>query len=234
MPDAAVSPVAIFPVDVEHAGIRLALPVIIIVGGLIVYIALLPLVTSALKSASGASDGSGVLTFIIAFVGALGIGALAERLLKRTWPSGRSVRIDLQALHLQDLRRNAGRADTSINLSERVNALTWRFTVKRSSPRAPSGWTMLACQLSQENAQVIMYAFLSPKALAALPTANCFTVLAEQKVISDGKLPLREQSEQRRLIAAENNRWQDGAELQPNDFTRVLTILAPHLADQER
>lgn len=220
----------VFPVDVEHAGIRFVLPIIILVSGVLLYLMLSPLIDAILPNLLGMDALNGIVTFVIALFGALGIGALADRLLKRYWSSGRTLTLDDKMLVLRD-QRGRRQSETCLLLDQRLNVLSWRFTVKRSSPRAPSGWQMLACQLGQDDTQMTLYTFMPPKAATALPLNHVFTNLAGRKEIEGGKLSLRETGEQRRLLKAENERWEDGAELQPDSFSSVLAALAPHIPE---
>ncbi len=220
----------VFPVDVEHAGIRLALPILIVGSGVLFYVVLSPLIGSVVESLLGVDALNGFASFGVALLGALGVGVLADRLLKRYWSSGRRLVLDTQALVLRDQRR--GRTpQTRIVLDQRINVQSWRFTVRRSSPRAPSGWIMLACQLGQDDTQLILYTFMPPKRSATLPLLRVFSELAGRKDLEGGKLSLRETTEQRRLLKAENERWQDGAELQPESFASVLEALSPYIPE---
>ncbi len=222
-----------YPVDVEHAGIRIVLPILIVVGGLVIYFLLMPFIGRLLLNVVGTDEPGGFVTAIIALVGALGIGALGDRLLKQIWPSGRTLHLSPETLRLHNGRRGHS-AEVQINLGQRINPQAWRFAVKRSSPRAPSGWQMLAFQVAQDDQEMIVYTFMPPKKAAALPQYGLFSSLSGRREIEQGKLSLRETTEQRRLLKAENTRWEDGAELRPDDFSSVLEALIPHIPEWQK
>ena len=107
-----------------------------------------------------------------------------------------------------------------------------RDDAERSTPRAPSGWQMLACQLTQDDAQITLYTFMPPKKVASWPDQRLFvSTLAERSMIEAGRLPLREMAEQRRILAAENERWTDGAELTADAFVQVMSLLSAHVSE---
>jgi len=146
------------------------------------------------------------------------------------WPSGRTLSLSLEGLHLRDQRRNRS-GETRIAWDQRINLLAWRFTVARGSARVPKGWIMLAMKLLQDDSQLIFYTFMPAKETATLPTYHVFTPLATRTAIDKGELSLREASEQRRLLKAENERWQDGAEIDRQDFVALLEIFNQHARD---
>jgi hypothetical protein len=213
----------VFPIDVEHNGIRLALPLITIGGGILIYLVL----TQVLAALS--PDGSvSCAAVIISLIGALGVAALADRVLKQIWPSGRTLTVNLAGLHLADKRK--GR-DVAVRLAwdQRINVLAWRFTVKRGSARVQKGWIMLGCQLVQDDEQLTLYAFVPSKVADEARFAE-FTQLVLRDVLEKGSLPLREANEQRRLLKAESERWQDGAELRREDFEKLVELLTERVS----
>ena len=246
----------IFPVDVEHTGIRVALPAVMIVGGVALYtliatelLILIPDVGTGVvgrqfitalgyqmpdlaffpESAPVLRDASGFIAFFLGLVGALLIGAIADRLLKRYWPSGRTLSLDAATLSLKNARHMP--SEQTILLERRINTAGWYFVVRRSSPRAQRGWHMLAYQFLQDDTQIIVYTFMSPKAFGALPDANRFVELKTDPTPRTGRRAanvdsLRVSSEQRRLDAIEASRLENGAELQPKDFVTVVAAVS--------
>ncbi len=219
--------VRVFPVDVEHMGIRLALPIMMVVGFVGLFAIFSQPIDDFVTLTAGTIGGTAIVTFAVALVGALLIGALGDRLLKRVWPSGRTVALadSNGTLTLRDGRRGH-RAAITFDLNARINVLSWRFTVRRSSPRAAHGWHMVACQLTQDEHQVILYTFVPPK-VATESRYVAFHPLADPR--DKAQLTLRETAEQRRLLAAETTRGEDGAELRPADFAEIVAALASHL-----
>ncbi|MHB8629208.1 MAG: hypothetical protein ACYDBJ_20510 [Aggregatilineales bacterium] len=246
-----------YPVDVEHTGIRIALPAIMIAGGIALYalvatqlLILVPDIGTGVigrqlitalgyqmpdlvfypENAPILRDASGFIAFFLGLVGALLIGAIADRLLKRYWPSGRTLTIDGQTLQLKDTRHAP--SEIVIALDRRINTAGWQFTVRRSSPRAQRGWHMVAYQFLQDDTQIIVYTFMSPKAFAVLPGADRFVELKTDPTPRTARQTanvqaLRVSSEQRRLDAIEAKRLECGAELQPQDFVTVLSVVIP-------
>jgi hypothetical protein len=209
-----------FPLDTEHTGIRLALPLIAIFS----FVLLLWVLGFFFSSENG-----GCLNASIAAIGALGVMALSDGLLKRVWKSGRTLTLTDNQITLQDSRRDRT-PETHIDLTQRVNVLAWRFTVKRGSARAVRGWIVLALQLVQDETSITLYT-LMPAKEADLPQFADFLQLIPRSVIAKGELPLREITQQRRLLQAEDQRWQDGAELRRQDFVRLLDQLNAYQPD---
>jgi hypothetical protein len=259
MPESSHSPAQTFPVDVEHTGIRIALPVLMIGGGVALY-SLVSTQLLALVSDPGAGAigrqfitaleyqmpdlpflavsppflwyASGFIALVVGVFGALLIGTIADRLLKRYWPSGRTLALDGRMLRLKNGRGTP--TEIAIMLDRRVNVIAWRFEVKRSSPRAQRGWHMLAYQFLQDDVQVILYTFMTPKAFAALPDPDRFVELTSEPVRRLGRptsnvQSLRASSEQKRLDLVEATRLECGAELRPADFVIVLGEAMPYL-----
>lgn len=214
----------VFPVDVEHMGIRLVLPFIAVAS----FIGLYAVISQILATIN--PEGSlNCVGLLMAVFGALGAAALADRLLKRMWPSGRTLTASRQSLHLIDKRKGRNR-EMRLNWGERINVLAWRFTVKRGSARVQKGWIMLGCQLTQDDEQITVYTFVPAKEADEGHYAD-FTQLALREVLEKGQLPLREANYQRRLLKAESDRWQDGAELRREDFAQVVEMITRYVPD---
>ncbi len=215
-------------VDSEHAGIRLALPVITIAGFVGAY-----LLTAWLLAAIKLEVATGCIAFAVAVVAALLAAMLGDRFLKQMWPSGRALVLDSDGLRLRDQRK--GRSDEiRLRWDQRINPQAWRFAISRGSARVPKGWMMLGVQLLQDDAQLILYTFMPAKDAAALPAYSIFTPLVSRATIEDGKLSIREMSEQRRLLKAEDERWKDGAEIRREDFAGLLNTLTGHIPEWQR
>lgn len=105
--------------------------------------------------------------------------------------------------------------------------MLWRFLVMKSTPKAPSGWSMLAMQLSQDDTDMILYTFLSPKQVKTFSLYHLFHVLLTSKDAQSPKLGVKESAEQRRLRKLEQARWENGAELRAADFLSLIESLMP-------
>jgi hypothetical protein len=219
--DVAPSPTRHIPLDPEHAGIRIALPLI----GIIAFPVLLGLF-STLINALIPTGGNECLIGLAALVGTLGLMAALDPILKRVWPSGRTLTLTEDSLTLSDTRRGK-ESQTQIVLQTRINWLAWRFTVKRGSARVSRGWIMLGCQLVQDDAQMTLYTFVPAKE-ADHPRYKDFTQLILPTVLEKGNLPLREVAQHRRLLKAERDRWEGGSEVGREDFAALIEGLQRH------
>jgi hypothetical protein len=212
-----------FALDTEHAGIRFLMPILSIGTFLTLYVGINALSNEQVQEYIGCA------AFAAAVVGAAAVAFLADRILKRVWPSPKHLSIDERGVTYHD-KRNPD-ADINLRLGERINAVTWRFTVKRGSARVQRGWEMLGLQLTQDETRLTLYTFIAPKQVPTLRGQERFTPLVQRSLLEKGDIPLREAAQQRRLLAAEDERWRDGAEVERQHFEALLETLAPHVAD---
>lgn len=193
----------VYQVDVELGGQRILVPLIFItswIAGYVVVAALIP------------GEGLNLIAIAVGLVLAYGVTSLAERQLKRRFPSGRAVIIDDKGVRL----RRKAQIEGEMRADQAVNQLWWRFTVNKRS-RVPKGWFMFACALEHEENHLTVYTFVSPKQIEQYHRAKAFTQLATRKE-TRGKTDLRLAGEQRRLRDAESHRWLHGAEMSADDF----------------
>ncbi len=212
------------PLDVEHSGVRLALLSSLIGGGILSYLILTAILNLIFPDGSG-----GCIAVAGAVLGAAMVGMVTDRVLKRVWPSGRSLQLDDARLRLQDKRKNKN-LEITIDWGQRINGLAWRFTVKRGSVRTPKGWIMMGCQLTQDEDQVTLYTFM-PSKEADTNTFVGFVQLISRRVLEQGDTPLREVNQMKRLLRAEQDRWIDGAELRKEDFVLLVETLTEKVPD---
>ncbi len=215
------------PIDTEHSGIRLAVPILTALGFVVGYF-----VVSWLLRNIGPDVPVGCIAVSVGIVLAVLAAIFTDRYLKLLWPSGRTLTLSPQGLHLRDERKNRN-SETRITWDQRVNLLAWRFTIQRGSARVPKGWVMLGMKLLQDEAQLVLYTFMPAKEASALPTYHVFTPLTSRAAIDKGELSLREASEQRRLLKAEDERWQDGAEVRREDFVALLELINRNVRDSQ-
>ncbi len=207
-----------FPVDIEHLGIRISVPVIALVALVLTWV-LAPQILEAL----GLSDTIiGLMQLPLVLAAGVGGAYLTDRLLKGRWLSGREILADDQYLIL----REKNGVEKTIDFQERVNALAWRFTVNRRG-RVPKGHLCLAFQLIQNEQEVTVYTFIAPTKVDALENADHFTPLASRKTLGDDRLNMKVAGLQRRLLQAEDSRWEHGAELTTEAFAELWTLLQP-------
>ncbi|MBN2469654.1 MAG: hypothetical protein JXN59_02925 [Anaerolineae bacterium] len=208
------------PVDVEHLGIRVVVPLLAI-GGFFVTLWVVPIVLGVLGLQQTVL---GSLVLPLAVGGAIGAAFLGDRLLKQRWSSGREILLDEHYLILRDQKQ----PEKVVSWGARVNMLTWRFVVSRRG-RIPKGYHCLALQLLQDDEQITIYTFCEPKKLELVNDSDAFTLLAARSVVQDERLNLRVAGQQRRLLQAEDERWQAGAELTFEDFL----ALWDHIGQQQ-
>ncbi len=224
----ADSQTRVIPVDVEHGAIRVLLPFLAIAGFVAGYF-----LTTWLISVLNVDTAAGCIAFVVGLLVAGLVTLGANRLLRRLLPSGRSLLLSPEALELRD-RRKSDSVPVRIDWNQRINVLMWRFSVPRTTVRAQKGWYMLGVQVLQDEAVLSLYTFMSPKDTAALPHSDTFKPLLARAAIQKGDVSLRELAEQRRLLQAEDERWQHGAEIQPGDFAVLMATIAEHQAEQAR
>lgn len=221
-----------FKVDIEHAGIRIALPVIMLGVGFGLWFGLAAPIDPVMQGIFGIDGLGGITAALLGLVCAVIAGFIADYVLKSVWPSGRVVTLTGEQLTLVDDRRG-DRKNVTLALDKRINPLQWRFTVKRSTPKAQAGWVMLGMQLAQDEAQMTIYTFVPAKQIKDDPLVSPFVTLITGRELEKTKLSMRESAEQRRLTKAEAERWTNGAELRPDDFFIILNAIRtdPHASD---
>lgn len=205
-------------IDSEHFAIRLLVPILMI--GLIVIAHLLG--TWVLSSTIG-DDTSPLCLVLIGDVIVLLLGGFfLERGLKRLLPSRRSAVLSQSQLVVTD-KRVKPPSTMTIDWQQRVNVKAWRFEVMRQT-RVRKGWYCMALQLLQDEQSVILYTFMSPEVAQAAIGFNNFIRLRPRKETESNR-ELTAAAEQRRLLTLEDARWQDGAEINQEDFKAVLETL---------
>lgn len=208
--------VTLIPVDAEHGGIRLAVVLVFIIGWIAAYIILSALISGA---------GLNVVALLGGFAVAYGLTSVAERMLKRRWPSGRILKLDERGVSL--VLRGQVQQAMMIGEDAVVNALLWRFETRRRS-RVPKGWSVLALALERDETYLCVYTFMSPDQVRQFVDAEHFTVLKSAKDTPKsgaGRDDLLLAGEQRRLYLAEQQRWLNGAEMTRDDFQRYIDLL---------
>lgn len=218
--------------DPEHAGIRLLLMPLLITGFLVGFFL-------ARVVLAWIIPGNEFLTAFACVGGlplGLGLAYVGESLLKRFWRSGRAVVIEDAGISLQVNNQIARRFQAQSNL----NLVKWSFPLSAyprggRERRAPRQWLCLGCQLRQEEARLVVYAFLSPKEAAPLIAAYGFHAIDPADVYDTSLAGRLTQPASRPAIpaavlagkegvywAAERQRWQEGVELTPADFARLM------------
>lgn len=200
----------LLPVDREHNGIRTAgCGIMLLVWAL------------TFAGATLLFNLSPLFALMIALVAAVAATAVAERLMKGRWPSGREIIANEQRIVLQ----KHGQTEREIDVQQSVNVLAWYFVVERSR-RVRKGWRVVGLSLEQEGDYLPVYTLVSPDDFEKLNEQQFFKKLEKPKTNDDSKQSsLRQAGEQRRLLAAEQDRGYNGAELMLEDFQTYLAYL---------
>jgi hypothetical protein len=224
----SASQTRVIPLDVEHGAVRVLLPILAIVGFILGYV-----VATWVINALHVETASGCIAALagLAVAGTFTIGG--NRALARLLPSKRSLLLSPEALELRE-QMQQGQSTVRIDWEQRINVLAWRFTVQRATVRAQKGWYMLGVQLLQDSAVLSLYTFASPNDAAAMPHYEMFKSLMPRSAIQKSEVSLRELADQRRLLQAEDERWQHGAEVRQGDFTILMTTITQQMAVQAR
>lgn len=203
------------PLDADHFGVRLLVPAASLFACIGTYGIGLQL--------SAGSDNSNLLIFLvlpISIAVSLVVAWGVERLAKRYWPSGRALIIDDSHLTMQEAKA----PDVTLDWSQHINVLSWRFTVPPRRGRVPKDWKCLACQLLQDEDSITLYTFMKPEEAEKLEVYYAFTVLTRRKDLEEEGAWLKS-GIQARLHSAEQIRWEFGAEMAPEDFTLLVDMM---------
>ena len=227
--------------DREHSGIQFAVPLTILAACVGAFF-LVDLVLLEPLSDGGDLGGYRPLArFVLAVVFGLAIGGLAESLLKRTWPSGRQLRLDASGLTAVEKGKSAQR----IQWGKRVNTLLWQYPMRGHSRggrerRVPASHSLYACRLLQDEVAIIAYCFLAPRQQRELLEPAHFVTLDMPQLKESGMLkrlspperpvipPALLTGKHGQLWAAEKERWQVGFELDPADYAVLVGELTYH------
>jgi hypothetical protein len=166
---------------------------------------------------------------------ALALSAGMEVWLKRIWPSGRSLRLDEEGIHI---RGDSANQDV-IRRDERVATLNWCFNLQGyrrggREKRLQKKWLCLACQIQQGDTRLIVHAYMPPqKAEMWLENESLHRKFHQIQAgdVYESSLGSRLGAPTRPVISndiltgkdgrywlAERHRWDEGFELTPNDF----------------
>ncbi len=208
-------------VDQEHLGLRLMVPLLTVFACVGTY-------WIGLQLTAGGSAALMVLVVLPLAIGAgLGAAWLAERVLKRLWPSRRSLKVDETGLTLS----KQAQTESTLNWRQHINVLAWRFTVPPRRGRIPKGWYCMACRLVQDEQAMTFYAFFPPDEAKALAHYDRFATLVSRKAWEKATPAERlAMGDQARLHSAEMERWERGAELAREDFAALVRVMGARIA----
>ncbi len=208
-------------VDTEHFAVRFLVPVLTIGLTLLAHLILLSVLSRALDGSLSPE----CIVLPVDLIVLVTVGYGSERLLKRLAPSRRHALLDDGGVALVDERHKP--AETRhIQWAQNFSVQAWRFTVKRRT-RVPKGWLCLAAQLLQDETDIIFYTFMSPEDAEKMAGYQNFTRLRPRKE-TQSNTDLSAAAQQRRLLKLEDERWNNGAEIKPDDFRAVVHGLSDH------
>jgi hypothetical protein len=218
-----IAPEVTYRLDSNHVGIRLVVVLVLFVLSMLGAFVIMPAIFKAFNANTPPMFCiSGVAGLALGLGGAWGV----EYGLRKIWPSGRWVKVNDRGLVLGDRRGD----ETQVSWSERVDVLSWHFLISQRRSPVPKGWYCLACQLREDEQTIALYAFLKPSVAEALPQLSAFEALHPLPPPRQGQDPRDIVDEQKELRAAEMNRWDDGGEMEPDDFVALVEALDARLA----
>jgi hypothetical protein len=222
--------------DQEHAGLRAVVLLIVMVGFILGFRTIDPI----LGGGSGfVATYSFAISCVLALVLALAVAAVGEGLMKRNWPSGRRVEID-------DLELRAWLPDektATLDWSHRVWAITWTFSLAGyprggRERRLTAKHHCYACQLQQDEKRVIIFGYLKGRQVEELPGGSQFhgidpSDFYERRAVrwirgatDRPKIPTNVLSgKDGPYWLAEKRRWSDGIELTAKDFLTFWEVV---------
>ncbi len=224
--------------DREHDKLRTTIVLILI----LLYFISYRIVQALLNLAMFATvrDYATAISCVLGLVLALGVTAVIEKILKRTWHSGQSLTLDEEGILAQYRHQNPIR----IRQNGSMTRINWTFGLKGyrrggREKRLPAKWVCLACQLQQDDHRLIVYSYMPPREAAVWlnDERHKFRRINQADAIeptlaSKLKMPIRPEvsnemlrGKDGRYWLAERNRWLDGLELTHEDFAIFMRYL---------
>lgn len=162
---------------------------------------------------------------VVGLIGGLFAGSIIayglEQYLRGTMRSHRALEVSTDAIALT----HRGEVERSIDPSQHINVLMWRFVTKRRS-RVPKGWHVLSMSLEQEDLYIPVYTLVDPDVFEDFDQKDRFSELTGSRrdlQVEEGNLRLA--GRQRRLLTAETARGIDGVEMALEDFQQLISHL---------
>lgn len=217
LPTAGEAPLKL-PIDAEHIGIRLTMPLLAIVGlilGFIVGQILTRMIDEALSSLC--------LGIPLALVSLVIFTQIGERIIKPRWPSGRFILLDSSYILFRDKHHE----ETTFHWADPLDFYAWYFPVAKRRTRVERGWYCTAIQLQQHEQTMTFYTFLDPDKTSNVPHfKEWFVKLRKRKEMDDVKaFDPRLATQITRLHKMENERWLHGGELSYQDFLTLMQLV---------
>ena len=240
--EASQSDVVVIQADKEHGGIQFTIPLIMLVAGILGYLAVDSWLLIPWLGGGDYDSFRPFLRIVLSIILGVVIGGVAESVMKRTWTSGRQVQVDAAGLTIEDKDLPPARIDWD----KRVNLIRWKYPL-RGYPRGgrerrvPGSYHLLACRLLQDDNTVVAYCFASSKETDQVPGYSGFVSINMAELYGKGSLgrfsqPVRPtvpahllSGRQGQVWAAEKQRWANGFELEPDDFIALVAAVERHV-----
>jgi hypothetical protein len=240
--EAGQSDVIVIQADKEHGGIQFTVPLIMLVGGILVYLVVDSWLLHPLLGGGDYDSFRPFLRIVLSIILGVAIGGVAESIMKRTWVSGRQLTVDPDGLTIED----KDLTPAQIDWDKRVNLLCWKYPL-RGYPRGgrerrvPGNYYLLACRLLQDDSVVVAYCFADSKEVDQVPGHTGFVGIDMAELYGKGPLgrfsqPVRPtipahllSGRQGQVWAAEKQRWSNGFELDPDDFFSLMAAVERHV-----
>lgn len=208
-------------VDAEHIGIRLLMPLLTIGGAIGGFLLGSVIMNQIDQSVAGACFGIPMAIVLAALLVQIG-----ERFIKPNWTSGRHIELTDYDFTLVDQRGRRNEQYT-FNFAQDLKVDGWYFEILERRHRVPKGWYCTAAQFTQDEQEVIVYTFVNSEEVNEIKN---FIQLFEQLERTKNKLAqsgqrisdVRLATRQKYLRALEDKRWEDGAEVTPDDFKKLM------------
>lgn len=188
--------------------------------------------------------------FVFSCGGALLVGVaaawVAEQIMKRVWPSGRSLVLDEAGVRATD----PDEPDQVLNWSDNMTSIHWFFKLGNyprggRERRVPKNWLCLASQLQQDDQRLVVYSYMPPTKAAAWTNSSRKAGPHFQQIfpveVYDTSFrarfgpPARPEIPAKVLAGkhgkywlAERRRWNAGYELPPKEYAVFLEFLQTH------
>lgn len=232
--------------DQEHEGLRTAVFILLFITLLLSFFGIRALVIGL--SASGTPDYAFIMACGGAFPVALAVVWLAEKLMKRYWPSGRFITLTPDGIQIQaedELQMQLIHGTDLVPLFWHFDLRGWQRGGRER--RVPRSWRCLAVELRAGKKQAIIFTYLpKSKADVWLNSANEKVQFQEifPKEVYDNSIRSRLSGPSRPEIPsavltgkkgkywlAERRRWSEGFELPPKEFEQFMTHIQTTLLE---
>ena len=236
--------------DPEHGRLRFAVFVLLLLA-LILSFLLIQLLLNLFADGTRVHGFSTVISCVGAIPLALGISWITEIVLKREWHSGTFLALDDYELRFTESKQDNnhpqnGTHEVVFEWSKRVNLARWYFALQ-GYPRAgrerrvSKGWLCMACQLQQDDDQLIVYGYLPPEQATSwtenqqlsepfhqISLAQLYEQAGQKGRAASARPTIPSNfltSTDGRFWLAERRRWLEGVELAQNDFEIFLDYI---------